>query len=83
MEDERPSAIHISEKLQRLEHSLNQVSSTNPDLAYVVRRMLGLHLCRLDGFIDAAQGLAANGQDLSRENILSLLCFVIAFQQNH
>ena len=78
-----PEAKAVLERLRQLEAALENGSNENQDLTFVVRRMLDLHVGRLDRFVCAAQELVESGQDLSRDRILSLLCFVIAFQQNH
>ena len=81
--DEITYSSRTGEGIQRLQNSLARMDTINADLAHVVRSLLGLHVGRLDRFVSAAQSLLDNGEDLSRENIMSLLCSIVVLQQNH
>lgn len=70
-------------RLRALNETMQRVKEDNPDLEQVVERLLTMHIQRLSSFADSASSVLEVGSDMSRERLISLLCFIIVAQQNH
>ena len=70
-------------RLRALNETMQRVKEDNPDLEQVVERLLTVHLRRLSSFVDSASSVLDAGSDMSRDRLISLLCFIIVAQQNH
>ena len=71
----------LSTKLTLLTERLKDVESVNPALANVVTRLLDMHTSRLESYIDSALSLLDNAEDLDRDRLVSVLCFIVVAQQ--
>ena len=73
----------VFSKLRTLHEKMQRVKENNPDLEEVVNRLLTVHLERLSSFTDSASNVLDAGSNMSRDRLISLLCFMIVAQQNH
>ena len=70
-------------KLSLLTERIKEVEDINPALASVVTRLLDVHTSRLESFVDSSLSLLDNADDLDRERLVSVLCFIIVAQQHN